>query len=436
MARFLGSLLRLYSWCGSRVDFGAPCVSCGCRRLALGGLSGWLWGLGWFFAGGVRAFLFLFLSGHFLASVPVPAMPGSLVGPIACAAVFVGLVGLVCGFLAPAAGVWERLGEVAVGNLAVWLAWLSLRALPLCAWLLFRVLFTLAVVCVGMPCAMAWAAGEMAVVGAWWVVYFWYSACFLDISCPMVSCRPCFVQFYIVFYRLFFSYRDCGRGALYFGGVCGFVPEFACFFVENGFWLCFCCSLWSVLGWVALLWALLFVFFGPVRLPVMSGIIFGALRWWLALRLFARGGVLTMGSGWLQPSLVAQLRALGRPSWGLRVFLLLALLDCPPFWLAALAPLPFALWRWVVLGYPGGGLVLSRLPGWLLPVWSAVGWGRAARGDFVEAYGAFLFYGRFGFFCFLRYVAVGQAAPAGVVGFVLDGWRLVLGSGATFFLMV
>ncbi|MFA9597443.1 DUF2264 domain-containing protein [Citrobacter telavivensis] len=73
---------------------------------------------------------------------------------------------------------------------------------------------------------------------------------------------------------------------------------------------------------------------------VIKGVILRHLRWWQQRPIFDRDGILTLGFAYPNLAMCEDYNSPGSPYWALKVFLILALPESHPFWLAEEQPLP------------------------------------------------------------------------------------------------
>jgi hypothetical protein len=78
----------------------------------------------------------------------------------------------------------------------------------------------------------------------------------------------------------------------------------------------------------------------PYPLGVMKGLILRHLRWWFAQPIFAPDGLLTIGYAYPNLVMAENYNSPGSPYWAMKTFLVLALPEEHPFWLAEELPLP------------------------------------------------------------------------------------------------
>lgn len=73
---------------------------------------------------------------------------------------------------------------------------------------------------------------------------------------------------------------------------------------------------------------------------IIKGVILRHLRWWQQQPIFDRDGILTLGFAYPNLAMCEDYNSPGSPYWALKVFLILALPETHPFWLAEEQPLP------------------------------------------------------------------------------------------------
>ncbi|MCC5840419.1 MAG: DUF2264 domain-containing protein [Opitutales bacterium] len=147
-------------------------------------------------------------------------------------------------------------------------------------------------------------------------------------------------HFYGLLYSQWEAARDPARAARFRGRAERFAASFVRWFDAGGAALPYGRSLtyrfaqgsfWSALAWAG---------GGPFSRGQLKGLINRHMRWWQALPIHTRDGVLTRGYGYPQDAMTETYNALGSPAWGFKAFWHLLLPADDPFWAAEEEPLP------------------------------------------------------------------------------------------------
>ncbi|MBU2867264.1 DUF2264 domain-containing protein [Pacificibacter marinus] len=120
-----------------------------------------------------------------------------------------------------------------------------------------------------------------------------------------------------------------------------FAPQFAQWFDDTGRGLPFGRSMTYRFAMTAFFGAYALADPDPV-LPwgVLKGIVLRNLRWWANRPIADRDGVLSVGFGYANPHMAEDYNSPGSPYWAMKAFLVLAMPEDHPFWLAKELPLP------------------------------------------------------------------------------------------------
>ncbi|CAH0120369.1 MULTISPECIES: DUF2264 domain-containing protein [unclassified Paenibacillus] len=233
---------------------------------------------------------------------------------------------------------WEPLNERQRDNLFRWLNQINLvdRSNPN-NWLMFTVLVNIGLMKVGLPYNRAIMNEYLDTIDSYYLDDGWYADGKTDQRDYYI---PFAMHYYTLIYAKLMEGEDPGRAARYRERAKRFAEQFVYWFAEDGSSLPFGRSLTYRFAqasfWSALAYAGVEVF----TPGVLKGIVMRHLRWWFRQPIFAPDGLLSIGYAYPNLIMGENYNAPGSPYWAYKTFLVLALPDDDPFWLAEEEPLP------------------------------------------------------------------------------------------------
>ena len=233
--------------------------------------------------------------------------------------------------------VWEPLTEQERENAVKWLSEINHVPLATNNWLFFPVIVNLGLKKVGEPYDRKLMEEALEKIEACYLSDGWYS----DGSSLQ---RDYYIAFAMHFYSLIYaklmekedperSVRLKERGRI-------FARSFIYWFSSQGDALPFGRSLTYRFAMSAFWSALAFADVEAYPWGVVKGIILRNIRWWMKQPIFDERGLLTIGYRYPNLKMAEFYNAPGSPGWAMKTFLILALPDDHPFWMAEEEALP------------------------------------------------------------------------------------------------
>lgn len=232
----------------------------------------------------------------------------------------------------------EALGQDGLLQLEAWLRPITGNKLWDCNWLLFRVLVQMGFRHAGLPYDREAVAGTLDEVERFYLEEGWYADGIGGHSDYYV---PFAIHYYGLLYARFMEDMDPERARLYKERASAFAVQFIHWFADDGAALPYGRSLAYRFSQAAFWSAMVFAEMdAPYSLGIMKGLILRHLRWWFAQPIFAPDGLLTIGYAYPNLVMAENYNSPGSPYWAMKTFLVLALPEDHPFWLAEELPLP------------------------------------------------------------------------------------------------
>ena len=303
---------------------------------------------------------------------------------------YVEMAAIALGLLIAPEFYWDPLSDPQKTQLHTWLSAIETHALPQNNWHFFRILTACAFRSFGLPVNEAAEKESLEVVESCWRGDGWY----VDGSNNTYDLyNPFAFHFYGLIYARFSSERDPLRCERFRSRAKEFAVQFLPFFREDGSFVPFGRSLTYRFAAVSFFSACAFAGLEALPWGVIKGIVLRNLRWWFSRPILDAAGLLSVGYSYPDLLMAEQYNSPGSPYWALKTYLVLALGESHPFWLAEEIPLPEIA---AVTSLPIPRYILTRsaadvqllTPGWY-PGWEAV---QAAA-----KYGKFAYSARFGF---------------------------------------
>lgn len=249
---------------------------------------------------------------------------------------------------------WEPLSREVRDRLSRWLRHIDTIKLVDNNWLFFRVLVHLGLQKVGEPWSADQVAKDLDRIESFAREGGWYSdgpERIGDYYAPMAF------HFYGLIYAKLAN--DPERSARFVRRAEEFAQDFQHFFAADGAAVPFGRSLTYRFAQGAFWGALAFADIEALPWPVIRGLYFRHLRWWLRQPIFSESGLLTIGYAYPNALMAESYNSSQSPYWAMKTLLPLALPESHPFWKAEEAPLPP---RRSVHTIPGAGLILTTDP--------------------------------------------------------------------------
>lgn len=233
--------------------------------------------------------------------------------------------------------IWDPLGSREKDNLAKWLLQINEAELAANNWLFFHVVVNMGLKKAGAQYSRKIMEEALDKIEESYLEDGWYS------DGPTLQ-RDYYVPFAMHFYGLIYSVimgeEDPERAEKYRQRAAAFAKDFVYWFANEGDALPYgrsltyrfaMCAFWSGLAYA-----------GVEALPwgVIKGIVLRNIRWWMRQPIFDQDGLLTIGYRYPNLKMAEFYNAPGSPSWAMKAFLVLALPEDHPFWVAKEMELP------------------------------------------------------------------------------------------------
>ncbi|MEG0388379.1 MAG: DUF2264 domain-containing protein [Niameybacter sp.] len=306
------------------------------RTIALETFSRPLWGLVPFFAGGGKSDFDAFYQ-EGLKNGPNEVHKEYWGKGSTCHQSFVEMAAIGLGLLLAPEKFWTPLKAEEQKNLNIWLLQINEHVIPSNNWLFFRVFVNIGLRSVGAEYSEEAINESLETVEKFYLGEGWYSD-------GKSSQRDYYVAFAMHFYSLVYAKKmkdiDPARCETYKERAKLFAQDFIYWFVEGGESLPYGRSLTYRFAQCAFWSALAFADVEVFSWGVMKGIVNRHFRSWFSRPILDAEGKLTIGYGYPNIQMTEGYNSSGSPYWSFKSFLVLALDDHHPFWLAEEEPLP------------------------------------------------------------------------------------------------
>lgn len=337
LLQMLEPLRQHYTKGGSGLQLGATAAGYGNRIAGMEGFSRILWGLVSYWAGGGTDESLLPVYQRGLSEGTDPACLeywGDLHDKdqrmVEMAAISYGIL------MAPEK-LWEPLGEEGKDRLAAWLYQINLYTQADNNWHYFKVITNLALKSTGRKWSREQVDAAMERYESFYLGNGWYS----DGNRPQKDYYTSFgIHFYCLLYAKFMEREDPETAECFKQRAVQFAKTFIYWFDDEGKALPFGRSLTYRFAQAAFFSACALAGVECVPWGVMKGIIGRHMEYWMKQPIFDNGGVLTVGYTYPNLLMSETYNSTGSPYWAFKAFVLLALPDDHPFWLAESEPLP------------------------------------------------------------------------------------------------
>lgn len=231
---------------------------------------------------------------------------------------------------------WDKLSEEQQQHVYDWLMQINHHTIPLSNWLFFRILVNLAM----KHCEMKWNRERVEldweIVNGCYIDNGWY----YDENPPQIDYYISFaIHFYSLLYYKFMGQEEPERATVIKERAVAFAQTFQYWFDEKGEALPFGRSLGYRFSQCAFWTALVYADIEALPWGQIKGLISRHMRQWMQKEIFTSEGVLTIGYHYPNLVMAEGYNAPGSPYWSLKTFLILAVPEEHPFWLAEAEPL-------------------------------------------------------------------------------------------------
>lgn len=233
--------------------------------------------------------------------------------------------------------IWDPLIDQEKKNLFAWLNQINQIIVYDCNWLFFPVLVNLGFKAVGLPYDQENLRKNLDRIDEFYLEEGWYGD---GINAHCDYYVPFAIHFYSLLYAKLMDKEDPERAEKYRNRAATFAKDFIYWFSNDGSALPYGRSLAYRFSQSAFWSALVYAGVEPFSLGEMKGLILRNLRWWFGQPIFDSNGLLTIGYRYPNLVMAENYNAPGSPYWALKTFLILALPEEHPFWLAEEKPLP------------------------------------------------------------------------------------------------
>lgn len=148
------------------------------------------------------------------------------------------------------------------------------------------------------------------------------------------------IHYYCLIYAELMDKEDPNRARLFKNRAAKFARDFIYWFSADGSSIPFGRSMTYRFAQTAFWNALAFANVETIPWGQVKGIVLRHLRWWMQQPIFTKDGLLTIGYGYPNLIMTENYNAPGSPYWAFKSFLVLALDETHPFWMAEEQELP------------------------------------------------------------------------------------------------
>ncbi|WP_326468388.1 DUF2264 domain-containing protein [Enterobacter wuhouensis] len=330
----LGALDKQFPPGGSRFSLGETCAHYATDIAQMEGLSRALWGLFPLMAGGdATPFSEKYITAIRLGTDPQSAGYWGEAGPYDQRLVEMAAYGLGLSLLGDK--LLDRFTEREVMNLHAWLSQITDAQMPDSNWNYFAIMVQLGFKRAGLPYDQAAIDRRFALMDAYYLGDGWYS------DGPGRP-KDYYISMAFHFYGLIYATLsgDEARADVLRERSRLFAEDFIYWSAADGASVPFGRSLTYRFAMVAFWSAVAFSGLQVFTPGIVKGIILRHLRWWQQQPMTDRDGILTLGFAYPNLAMCEDYNSPGSPYWALKTYLILALPEAHPFWLADEEPLP------------------------------------------------------------------------------------------------
>ncbi len=330
----LGALDKQFPPGSSRFSLGETCAHYATDIAQMEGLSRALWGLFPLMAGGEgESWSEKYLDAIKLGTDPQSAGYWGETGPCDQRLVEMAAYGLGLSLLGDK--LLERFTEREVMNLHAWLSQITDAQMPDSNWNYFAIMVQLGFKRAGLPYDQRAIDHRFALMDAYYLGDGWYS------DGPGRP-KDYYISMAFHFYGLIYAALsgDEARVDVLRERSRQFAPDFIYWSAADGASVPFGRSLTYRFAMVAFWSAVAFSGLEVFTPGIVKGIILRHLRWWQQQPITDRDGILTLGFAYPNLAMCEDYNSPGSPYWALKTWLILALPETHPFWLADEEPLP------------------------------------------------------------------------------------------------
>lgn len=309
--------------------------------------------------------------------------------------------------------IWTPLSETEKTNFYKWLSQVNYIKPADNNWHFFSLLVNLGFKTVGMPYDYEKMEYSLSRVESFYKGNGWYS----DGDTNQMDYYISFaIHFYSLIYARIMERDDVKRSELFKKRAMEFAKDFIYWFDEDGSALAFGRSLTYRMAQCCFWSACIFAEIEPFSLGVMKGIISRNIDWWLEKPIFDNGGILSIGYAYPDLCMSEGYNAFGSPYWSLKAFLILALDDEHPFFVAEPLPLPQLNDIHVI---KEAKMVIHRINGYVTAI-TAGQWPHWDLTHVAEKYSKFIYSSRYAFSVPRSYYGLENAGTDNMLVFVKD----------------
>lgn len=330
----LGALDKQFPPGSSRFSLGETCAHYATDIAQMEGLSRALWGLFPLMAGGEgESWSEKYLDAIKLGTDPQSAGYWGETGPYDQRLVEMAAYGLGLSLLGDK--LLDRFTEREVMNLHAWLSQITDAQMPDSNWNYFAIMVQLGFKRAGLPYDQRAIDHRFALMDAYYLGDGWYSD---GLGRP----KDYYISMAFHFYGLIYAALsgDEARADVLRERSRLFAEDFIYWSAADGASVPFGRSLTYRFAMVAFWSAVAFSGLEVFTPGIVKGIILRHLRWWQQQPITDRDGILTLGFAYPNLAMCEDYNSPGSPYWALKTWLILALPETHPFWLADEEPLP------------------------------------------------------------------------------------------------
>lgn len=334
LSGMLGALDKQFPPGSSRFSLGETCAHYATDIAQMEGLSRALWGLFPLMAGGEgEPWSEKYLDAIKLGTDPQSAGYWGETGPYDQRLVEMAAYGLGLSLLGDK--LLERFTEREVMNLHAWLSQITDAQMPDSNWNYFAIMVQLGFKRAGLPYDQRAIDRRFALMDAYYLGDGWYS------DGPGRP-KDYYISMAFHFYGLIYATLsgDEARADVLRERSRLFAEDFIYWSAADGASVPFGRSLTYRFAMVAFWSAVAFSGLEVFTPGIVKGIILRHLRWWQQQPMTDRDGILTLGFAYPNLAMCEDYNSPGSPYWALKTYLILALPEAHPFWLADEEPLP------------------------------------------------------------------------------------------------
>ncbi|MFV0575872.1 MAG: DUF2264 domain-containing protein [Vibrio sp.] len=232
----------------------------------------------------------------------------------------------------------QNLSAESFEHLVAWLKQIRTVEMPKNNWSFFAIMVEMGLCLSGQEYSQAQIDKHFSMIDSYYLGDGWYSD---GKDRPRDYYNPMAIHLYGLIYSKLMREKDPERCLVLKERASLFALDFLYMFNKNGESIPFGRSLTYRFAHVAFWSAAVFAELDCISLPVLKGLIFRNIRWWIKQDIFDENGVMMVGYAYRNHLIAEDYNAPGSSYWAMKTFLILSLEDSHPFWTVKEEPLRF-----------------------------------------------------------------------------------------------